>query len=192
MESRNIREPLFVRAILISVVFIFLALFLVLPLVAIFSEALRKGFQVYLSSFASPDAMSAIRLTLLTAAIAVPLNTIFGVALSWAIAKFDFRGKNVLITLIDLPLAISPVISGMIYMLMFGLQGWLGPWLLKHDVRLMFAVPGILLATVFVTFPFVARELIPLMQGQGKELEEAAVVLGAGAFRPFGASRYPI
>jgi sulfate transport system permease protein len=153
--------------------------------VAVFHEALKKGWQVYLAAISEPDAMAAIRLTLLAAAIAVPLNTLFGVAAAWAIAKFDFRGKNLLITLIDLPFSVSPVISGLIYVLIFGLQGWLGPWLDAHDLKIVFAVPGIVLATVFVTFPFVARELIPLMQAQGREEEEAAVVLGAGGWQTF-------
>jgi sulfate transport system permease protein len=178
-------EPFFVRGLLIAAALGFLALFLLLPLVAVFHEALKKGWQVYLAAISEPDAMAAIRLTLLAAAIAVPLNTLFGVAAAWAIAKFDFRGKNLLITLIDLPFSVSPVISGLIYVLIFGLQGWLGPWLDAHDLKIVFAVPGIVLATVFVTFPFVARELIPLMQAQGREEEEAAVVLGAGGWQTF-------
>ncbi len=178
-------EPLAVRALLIGVALAFLALFLFLPLAAVFHEALKKGWQVYLAAISHEDARAAIKLTLLAAAIAVPLNTVFGVAAAWAIAKFDFRGKNLLITLIDLPFSVSPVISGLIYVLIFGLQGWMGPWLQAHDVKIIFAVPGIVLATVFVTFPFVARELIPLMQAQGKEEEEAAVVLGAGGWKLF-------
>jgi sulfate transport system permease protein len=178
-------EPALVRALLIGTALAFLALFLFVPLAAVFHEALKKGWQVYLAAITDPDALSAIRLTLLAAAIAVPLNTVFGVAAAWAIAKFEFRGKNLLITLIDLPFSVSPVISGLIYVLIFGLQGWLGPWLQGHDVKIIFAVPGIVLATVFVTFPFVARELIPLMQAQGKEEEEAAVVLGASGWRMF-------
>jgi sulfate transport system permease protein len=178
-------EPFHVRALLIGVALAFLALFLFVPLAAVFHEALKKGWQVYLASISHPDALAAVRLTLLAAAIAVPLNTVFGVAAAYAIAKFDFRGKNVLTTLIDLPFSVSPVISGLIYVLIFGLQGWFGPWLREHDIKIIFAVPGVVLATVFVTFPFVARELIPLMQAQGKDEEEAAVVLGASGWRMF-------
>jgi sulfate transport system permease protein len=170
---------------LIALTLGFLALFLFVPLAAVFAEALRKGIGAYLASFGDPAALAAIRLTLVTAAIAVPLNLVFGLAASWAIAKFDFRGKNLLITLIDLPFAVSPVISGLIYVLLFGLQGWLGPWLAEHDLKVIFAVPGIVLATVFVTFPFVARELIPLMQEQGDEEEQAALVLGASGWQTF-------
>jgi sulfate/thiosulfate transport system permease protein len=178
-------EPALVRLALIAAALGFLGLFLFVPLAAVFHEALKKGWQVYLAAIVHPDALSAIKLTLLAAAIAVPLNTVFGVAAAWAIAKFDFRGKNVLITLIDLPFSVSPVISGLIYVLIFGLQGWMGSWLREHDLKIIFAVPGIVLATVFVTFPFVARELIPLMQAQGKEEEEAATVLGASGWRMF-------
>jgi sulfate transport system permease protein len=163
----------------------FLGVFLVLPLVSVFAEALAKGVAAYGRELATPDALAAIRLTLLTAAIAVPLNLVFGVAAAWAIAKFSFPGRNLLITLIDLPFAVSPVISGMIYVLLFGAQGWLGPWLSDHDITVIFAVPGIVLATIFVTFPFVARELIPLMEAQGTEDEEAAVVLGATGWQAF-------
>jgi sulfate transport system permease protein len=170
---------------LIGVVLVFLGLFLVVPLAAVFSEALGKGAAAYVAAFREPDALAAIRLTLLTAAIAVPLNLMFGVAAAWAIAKFEFVGKNLLITLIDLPFSVSPVVSGLIYVLLFGLQGWLGPWLAEHDIKIIFAVPGIVLATIFVTFPFVARELIPLMQAQGTEEEEAARVLGAGGWQTF-------
>jgi sulfate/thiosulfate transport system permease protein len=173
-------EPFAVRVLLIGGALAFLALFLFVPLAAVFHEALKKGWQVYLAAIVHPDALSAIKLTLLAAAIAVPLNTVFGVAAAWAIAKFDFRGKNVLITLIDLPFSVSPVISGLIYVLIFGAQGWFG-----GEFKVIFAVPGIVLATTFVTFPFVARELIPLMQAQGKEEEEAAVVLGASGWRTF-------
>ena len=162
---------------------IYLAVFLFVPLAAVFTEALRKGWGVYLQAIVDPDAWSAISLTLIAAAIAVPLNLIFGVAAAWAIAKFDFRGKSVLVTLIDLPFSVSPVIAGLIYVLVFGLQGWLGPWLQEHDLKIIFAVPGIVLATVFVTFPFVARELIPLMQAQGREEEEAAALLGASGWQ---------
>jgi sulfate/thiosulfate transport system permease protein len=178
-------EPVLVRYALIGVALAFLGLFLFVPLAAVFHEALKKGWQVYLAAIVHPDALSAIKLTLLAAAIAVPLNTVFGVAAAWAIAKFDFRGKNVLITLIDLPFSVSPVISGLIYVLIFGLQGWFGSWLQANDMKVVFAVPGIVLATIFVTFPFVARELIPLMQAQGKDEEEAAVVLGAGGWQTF-------
>jgi sulfate/thiosulfate transport system permease protein len=163
----------------------FLLLFLFLPLLAVFVEALRQGIGAYLAAMVEPDARSAIWLTLMVAAIAVPANLVFGVAASWCIAKFDFRGKQLLLTFIDLPFSVSPVISGMIYILMFGLHGWIGPWLKAHDIQIVFALPGIVLATVFVTFPFVARELIPLMQEQGREDEEAAIVLGAGGWQIF-------
>ncbi|MDB5841877.1 MAG: cysW [Herminiimonas sp.] len=178
-------EPFWVRAILIGVALVFLTLFLFVPLVAVFVEAFRKGWQAYVAAIVEPDAVSAIKLTLITAAIAVPLNLVFGVAAAWAIAKFEFRGKNILLTLIDLPFSVSPVISGLIYVLLFGAQGWLGPWLQEHDIKILFAVPGIVLATIFVTFPFVARELIPLMQAQGSEEEEAALVLGASGWKTF-------
>jgi sulfate/thiosulfate transport system permease protein len=163
----------------------FLLLFLALPLLAVFVEALRQGLGAYLQAMVEPDALSSIKLTLLTAAIAVPLNLVFGVAASWAITKFDFRGKTLLLTLIDLPFSVSPVISGMIYVILFGLHGWFGPWLKAHDVQIIFALPGIVIATIFVTFPFVARELIPLMQEQGTENEEAAIVLGASGWQTF-------
>ncbi|HEX9390816.1 MAG TPA: sulfate ABC transporter permease subunit CysW [Usitatibacteraceae bacterium] len=172
-----------VPLLLIAIALIYLALFLFVPLAAVFAEAFKKGATYYFDAIREPDAWSAIRLTLIAAAIAVPLNLVFGVAAAWAIAKFDFRGKSLLITLIDLPFSVSPVISGLIYVLIFGLQGWLGPWLQEHDVRVIFAVPGIVLATIFVTFPFVARELIPLMQAQGREEEEAAAVLGANGWQ---------
>jgi len=180
-----INEPFWIRALLIGAALSFMTLFLFVPLAAVFHEALRKGWQVYLASITEPDAIAAIKLTLLTAMIAVPLNLVFGIAASWAIAKFDFRGKSVLLTLIDLPFSVSPVISGLIYVLLFGAQGWFGEWLQAHDIKILFAVPGIVIATVFVTFPFVARELIPLMQSQGSEEEEAALVLGASGFRTF-------
>jgi sulfate transport system permease protein len=163
----------------------FLLLFLFLPLLAVFVEALRQGVGAYLAALVEPDAFSAIELTLLTAAIAVPANLVFGVAASWCITKFEFRGKQLLLTLIDLPFSVSPVISGMIYVLLFGLHGWIGPWLKAHDIQIIFALPGIVIATIFVTFPFVARELIPLMQEQGREDEEAAIVLGAGGWQIF-------
>ena len=173
-----IAEPFWVRALLITVALTFMTLFLFVPLVAVFVEAFKKGWQVYLTSITEPDAIAAIKLTLLTAVIAVPLNLVFGVAASWAIAKFEFRGKSILLTLIDLPFSVSPVISGLIYVLLFGAQGWFGEWLQAHDIKILFAVPGIVIATVFITFPFVARELIPLMQSQGSEEEEAAVRSG--------------
>lgn len=178
-------DPAWVRRLLIGVTLAFLALMLFVPLAAVFHEALRKGVSAYAAALADPMARAAIRLTLLAAGIAVPLNLVFGVAASWAIAKFDFRGKNVLITLIDLPFAVSPVVSGLIYVLVFGAQGWFGPWLIEHGVKIVFAVPGIVLATIFVTFPFVARELIPLMQAQGSEEEESAIVLGASGWTTF-------
>jgi sulfate transport system permease protein len=178
-------ESPWVRRVLIAVALAFLALFLFIPLAAVFYEALRKGWEVYVAALLDADALSAIRLTLLIAAISVPLNLVFGLAAAWAIAKFDFRGKNLLLTLIDLPFSVSPVISGLIYVLVFGLQGWLGAWLQAHDIKIMFAVPGIVLATIFVTFPFIARELVPLMQAQGTEAEEAARVLGASGWQMF-------
>ncbi|ACC70809.1 sulfate ABC transporter permease subunit CysW [Paraburkholderia phymatum] len=180
-----VTEPRAVRWVLTIIALLFLALFLVLPLVAVFYQALSKGIAFYFESLADPDAVSAIKLTLLTAAIAVPLNLVFGLAASWCIAKFEFRGKALLTTLIDLPFSVSPVISGLIYVLMFGAQGWFGPWLADHNVQIIFAVPGIVLATIFVTFPFVARELIPLMQAQGNDEEEAAHVLGASGWQIF-------
>ncbi|NBO88377.1 MAG: sulfate ABC transporter permease subunit CysW [Betaproteobacteria bacterium] len=178
-------EPAWVRYTLIAVALLFMLLFLVLPLAAVFAEALRKGAAAYLEALKEPDAWAAIRLTLITAAIAVPLNLVFGVAAAWAIAKFDFRGKAFLTTLVDLPFSVSPVVAGLIYVLIFGAQGWLGPWLAAHDIQVIFAVPGIVLATVFVTFPFIARELIPLMQAQGTEEEQAAIVLGATGWQTF-------
>ncbi len=174
-----------VRGLLIAGALGFLGLFVFVPLVAVFAQALGKGLAGYIRGITDPDTLAAIRLTLLTAGVAVPLNLVFGVAAAWAIAKFDFRGKNVLITLIDLPFAVSPVISGMIFVLLFGAQGWFGTWLREHDIRIIFALPGIVLATTFVTFPFVARELIPLMQEQGTEEEEAALVLGASGWQTF-------
>lgn len=179
------KEPPWVRWLLTSVALVFLSLFLFLPLVSVFFEAFKKGADVYLAAITEPDAISAVQLTLVAAVIAVPLNLVFGVAAAWAIAKFDFRGKSVLLTLIDLPFSVSPVIAGLIYVLVFGLQGWFGEWLSAHDLKVIFAVPGIVLATIFVTFPFVARELIPLMQAQGQEQEEAARVLGASGFQTF-------
>jgi sulfate/thiosulfate transport system permease protein len=178
-ESRLVRWSLTAAALA------FMGVFLVLPLASVFAQALAKGWAAYARELVTPDALAAMRLTLLAAGIAVPLNLVFGVAAAWAIAKFSFPGKNLLITLIDLPFAVSPVISGMIYVLLFGSQGWLGPWLEEHDITIIFAVPGIVLATIFVTFPFVARELIPLMETQGTEDEEAAVVLGATGWQAF-------
>ena len=183
-RSATGEHPL-VKWLLIGIALAFLGLVLFVPLVAVFHEALKKGFAVYVAAIVEADALSAIKLTLITALIAVPANLVFGVAAAWAIAKFEFRGKSLLITLIDLPFSVSPVISGLIYVLIFGLQGWLGGWLQEHDTRIIFAVPGIVLATIFVTFPFVARELIPLMQAQGSEEEEAAIVLGASGWQTF-------
>ena len=179
------RDPAWVKGLVLTLSLCFFFIFLLLPLIAVFVEALRKGWTVYLASLVEPDAVSAIKLTLLTAAIAVPLNLVFGVAAAWAITKFDFRGKQILITLVDLPFSVSPVIAGLIYVLVFGAQGWFGPWLAAHDLKVIFAVPGIVLATVFVTFPFVARELIPLMEAQGRDEEEAALVLGASGWQMF-------
>jgi sulfate transport system permease protein len=183
--ASNVFEPAWLRAALIFVALAFLTLFLFVPLVAVFAEAFKKGWQAYIAAITDPDAVSAIKLTLIAAFISVPLNLVFGIAASWAIAKFEFRGKSILLTLIDLPFSVSPVISGLIYVLMFGAQGWFGPWLQAHDIKILFAVPGIVLATVFITFPFVARELIPLMQAQGTEEEEAALVLGASGWNTF-------
>ena len=178
-------EPFWVRVLLIALALAFFGIFLLMPLAVVFTEAMKKGWAAYAAGIASPDAISAIKLTLLVAGIAVPLNLIFGVAAAWAIAKFEFRGKQVLITLIDLPFSVSPVVSGLIYVLLFGAQGWFGPLLADTDIKILFAVPGIVLATIFVTFPFVARELIPLMQAQGSDEEEAAVVLGASGWTTF-------
>lgn len=178
-------EAPWVRNTLVGVALAFVLLFLVLPLAAVFAEALRKGFGAYLEGLREPDAWSAIKLTLVTAAIAVPLNLVFGVAAAWCIAKYEFRGKAFLTTLVDLPFSVSPVVAGLIYVLVFGAQGWFGPWLAEHDIKIIFAVPGIVLATIFVTFPFIARELIPLMQAQGNEEEQAAIVLGATGWQTF-------
>jgi len=178
-------EPVWLKITLLTLAIGFLGVFLVVPLVAVFTEALKKGWDLYLEAIVDADALSAMKLTLIAAGIAVPLNLLFGVAASWAIAKFEFRGKSVLLTLIDLPFSVSPVISGMMYVLLFGAQGWFGDWLREHDIKILFAVPGIVLATIFVTFPFVARELIPLMQAQGSEEEEAALVLGASGWQTF-------
>ncbi|MDE2413908.1 MAG: sulfate ABC transporter permease subunit CysW [Comamonadaceae bacterium] len=178
-------EAAWVRWLLTAIALAFLLLFLVLPLAAVFTEALRKGVDAYLAGLNEPDTWSAIKLTLLTALIAVPLNLVFGVAAAWCIAKYEFRGKAFLTTLIDLPFSISPVVAGLMYVLVFGANGWLGPWLDAHDIKIIFAVPGIVLATVFVTFPFIARELIPLMQAQGNDEEQAAIVLGASGWQTF-------
>jgi sulfate transport system permease protein len=178
-------EPVWVKRTLIATALAFLALVLVVPLAAVFVEAFRKGVGLYWASITEPAALSAIRLTLIATAIAVPLNALFGLAAAWAIARFDFAGKSLLLTLIDLPFAVSPVISGLIYVLLFGAQGWFGPWLTSQNMRVIFAVPGIVLATIFVTFPFIARELIPLMQEQGSEEEQAAVILGASGWQTF-------
>jgi sulfate/thiosulfate transport system permease protein len=178
-------EPSAVRRLLVLATLGYLGLFLVLPLAAVYAEALAKGIGPYVAAVIDPDALAAVRLTLLVAAIAVPLNAVFGIAAAWTITKFEFRGKSILITLIDLPFSVSPVVSGLIYVLMFGAQGWFGPWLQAHDIKIIFGVSGIVLATIFVTFPFVARELIPLMQQQGTEEEEAALTLGAGGWQTF-------
>lgn len=185
MKREPITESSRTRVLLVGASLVYILFFLVLPVVVVFTEALARGFPEYLAAIGTPDARAAIRLTLLTAAIAVPLNLVFGVSASWAIAKFDFAGKSLLITFIDLPFSVSPVISGLIYVLVFGAQGLLGPWLAAHDLQVVYAVPGIVLATIFVTFPFVARELIPLMQEQGTEEEEAARSLGASGWQTF-------
>lgn len=171
------------RLTLIAIALAFLVLFLILPLIVVFAEAFREGARTYVAALSEPEAVAAIRLTLLTAVIVVPLNALFGLAAAWAITKFEFRGKNLLITLIDLPFSVSPVIAGMVFVLLFGLQGVLGPWLARHDIQIIFAVPGIVIATLFVTLPFVARELIPLMQKQGTDQEEAALMLGASGWQ---------
>ncbi len=183
--AASITEAPWVRFTLIGVALGFIFLFLVLPLAAVATEALRKGLGAYLDALREPDAWAAIKLTLIAAAISVPLNLVFGVAAAWAVAKYEFPGKSFLTTLIDLPFSVSPVVAGLIYVLMFGAQGWFGPWLAAHDIKIIFAVPGIVLATVFVTFPFIARELIPLMQAQGNEEEQAAIVLGASGWQTF-------
>ncbi len=185
IAKAELTEPFLVRWLLIAVALVFLGLFLLVPLAAVFSQALEKGFSAYLAALREPDALAAMKLTLVTAMVSVPLNLVFGVIAAWAIAKFDFPGKSFLVTLVDLPFSVSPVISGLIYVLIFGLQGWLGPWLQEHNIKIIFAVPGIILATIFVTFPFVARELIPLMESQGKDEEEAALVLGASGLQTF-------
>ncbi len=183
--SAGTQDPAWARRILIGIALAFMGLMLVLPLVAVFVEALNDGVGRYLSAITDPDAWSAIRLTLIVAGIAVPLNLVFGLCAAWAIAKFEFRGKSLLITFIDLPFSVSPVISGLIYVLLYGAHGWFGPFLAEHGIKIIFTVTGLVLATIFVTFPFVARELIPLMQEQGTEEEEAAISLGAGGFQTF-------
>jgi len=190
-ETPSTREPQWIKVLLIGIALSFFTVFLLFPLLAVFVEAFRKGWGTYLAALSSHDALAAIRLTLLTAVIAVPLNLFFGVSAAWAIAKFEFPGKRLLITLIDLPFSVSPVISGLIYVLLFGAQGWFGEWFAAHDIKILFAVPGIVLATIFVTFPFVARELIPLMEAQGSEEEEAAVVLGASGWQVFWHTTLP-
>jgi len=182
-RSRATSEPVWIRYTLTAIALLFLTLFLFVPLAAVFTEALRKGFDTYITALVDPDALSAIKLTFIAALIAVPLNLVFGVAAAWAITKFEFKGKSILITLIDLPFAVSPVIAGLIYVLIFGIQGWFGSALVDNDIKVIFAIPGIVLATIFVTFPFVARELIPLMQAQGKDEEEAGLVLGASGWQ---------
>ncbi|SEI93633.1 MULTISPECIES: sulfate ABC transporter permease subunit CysW [unclassified Achromobacter] len=181
----HLTEPRWVRGVLLFIALGFLALFLLVPLAAVFAEAFRKGWALYLDAIVEPDAWAAIRLTLLVAAIALPVNLVFGVAAAWAITKFQFRGKQFLITLIDLPFSVSPVVAGLVFVLLFGSQGWFGEWLQAHDIKIVYAVPGIILATLFVTFPFVARELIPLMQAQGSEEEQAALTLGASGWQIF-------
>jgi sulfate transport system permease protein len=182
---RGTDEPAWVARLLIALALTYVALLLLIPLVTVFEQAFRKGFEAYVAAIAEPDALASIRLTLIVAAVAVPLNLVFGVAAAWAIGKFEFRGKSVLIALVDLPFSVSPVIAGLVFVLVFGLQGWLGPWLAAHGIKIIFALPGLLLATIFVTVPFVARELIPLMQSQGTEEEEAAIVLGANGWQTF-------
>ena len=185
VPARPTGEPRWLRWLLITLALLFLGLNLALPLAAVFVEGLRKGVAAYAAAITAPDAISALKLTLTVAAIAVPLNIVIGLAASWAIAKFDFRFKSVLVTLIDLPFSVSPVVSGLIYVLLFGLQGWFGAALREHDIQVIFAVPGLVLATIFITFPFVARELIPLMEEQGREEEEAALSLGASGLSTF-------
>lgn len=182
---RALQDPLWLKWILLGGSLVFLIAFLVIPLVCVFYEALRQGVGLYFAAFHDSAAVAAINLTLLVAALSVPMNLVFGLAAAWAIAKYEFRGKSLLTTLIDLPFAVSPVIAGLIYMLIFGRQGWIGPWLMDNDIRIIFAVPGIVLATTFVTFPFVARELIPLMQAQGNDEEYAALTLGANGWQTF-------
>jgi sulfate/thiosulfate transport system permease protein len=184
-SQRGTEESPFVKWILITVAALFLGIFLLLPLVNVFAQALGKGWQAYAGTLREPDTIASIKLTLLVAAITVPLNVFFGITAAWCIAKFQFRGKSLLVTLIDLPFSVSPIVAGLVYILMFGLQGYLGPWLYAHDIKIIFAVPGIVLATIFITFPFVARELIPVMEATGREQEEAALTLGASGWQTF-------
>ena len=184
-RSAATREPRWVKWTLLVVALGFFGFFLLLPLISVFAEAFRKGWETYWQAIIEPDALSAIKLTLIAAAISLPLNLVFGLAAAWAITKFDFRGKHFLITLIDLPFSVSPVVAGLIYVLLFGAQGWFGTWLDDHNIKIIFAIPGIVLATIFVTFPFIARELIPLMEAQGREEEVAATVLGANGWQTF-------
>lgn len=184
-RPEHLTEPRWVRGVLLALALVFLSLFLLAPLVAVFAQSLSRGWDVYMASITEPDALSAIRLTLLVALIALPVNLVFGVAAAWAITRFEFRGKQVLITLIDLPFSVSPVVAGLVFVLLFGSQGWFGPWLQAHDIRIVYAVPAVILATLFVTFPFVARELIPLMQAQGSDEELAALTLGANGWQIF-------
>ena len=178
-------EAPWVRRTLLGVMFVFLAIFLVSPLVVVFVEAFSRGWRLYLEAITEPDAWAAIRLTLIVAAISLPLNLLFGVAAAWALTRFNFRGKQFMITLIDLPFAVSPVVAGLVFVLLFGAQGWFGPWLQEHDMRIIFAIPGVIIATLFVTFPLIARELIPLMQSQGSDEELAALTLGASGWQIF-------
>ncbi|MEW5568331.1 sulfate ABC transporter permease subunit CysW [Rossellomorea marisflavi] len=185
IQAKGTTDPKWVKWLLITIALLFLGLFLILPLITVFLQAFDKGLDVYMAAITQPEALSAIRLTLLVAVISVPVNALFGITAAWAITKFQFRGKNILITLIDLPFAISPIIAGLIFVLLFGAQGVFGDWLFEHDIKIVFAVPGIILATLFVTVPFVARELIPLMQAQGTSEEEASITLGAGGWKTF-------
>ncbi len=185
IQAKGTTDPQWVKWLLITIALLFLGLFLILPLITVFLQAFDKGLDVYMAAITQPEALSAIKLTLLVAVISVPVNALFGIAAAWAITKFQFRGKNILITLIDLPFAISPIIAGLIFVLLFGAQGVFGDWLFEHDIKIVFAVPGIILATLFVTVPFVARELIPLMQAQGTSEEEASITLGAGGWKTF-------
>lgn len=191
LRSRATTEPTVISVVLIGLALTFLAFALVMPLALVLSQAFAQGLGAFWAALLEPDARAALRLTLVAAGIAVPTNLIFGVCAAWAVAKFEFKGKQVLLTLIDLPFAVSPVIAGLIYVLLFGLQGWFGPWLAAHDVKIIFAVPGIVLATIFVTFPFVARELIPIMQEQGTDEEEAAATLGANGWQTFWRVTFP-
>jgi sulfate transport system permease protein len=191
MTAAGLREPVAARALLILAAVAYVAIMLLLPLGAVLFEALRKGWEMWLASVTEPDARASIKLTLIVAAISVPLNTVFGVAAAWAIAKFDFRGKAALIALIEIPFSVSPVVSGLVFVLLFGAQGWFGPWLEAHDIRIIFALPGLVLATLFVTFPFVARQLIPLMSAQGRADEEAALTLGASGWQTFWRVTFP-